>query len=62
MVKKGRSFLRDAKKNNLPVSNPVFRPPSISTLEKNPQRSSAMPAVFINQDDQVRPEAERNIR
>ena len=50
--------LRDVEKNNLPI----FRPPSIITIEKNPQHSPAMPAVFTNRDDQIRPKAERDIR
>jgi len=50
------------KKNNLPISHPIFRPPSVITIEKNSQRSPATPAVFINWDNQIRHRAESDIR
>jgi len=40
--------IRNVEKNNLPVPNPIFKPPLNITIEKNPQRSPAMPADFIN--------------
>jgi len=49
-------------KNSLAVSHPIFETALIITIEKNPQHSPAMPAVFIKRDDQIRPKAEQDIR